>query len=633
MVGMEQQVLFYRMQQELRGDANIKILKSDRLLAILFVLMFVGCLKPTLRKFTPPEPTAWRPAGCRPEVTNNPALGAPTTYSRTFHGDSHNADEVSIAVPPVFEQKWVSQKDMFIVEGPTFDAAGNIYFTPSRSPESLLLVSLSPEDGSRRWGIPGKNVNGAGAPLVMNDPQNPQQQIVYVGTYERAFAVRTDGTMIWDVPTGLPAPALDEQSIGIHCFGLNYHAPSDSITGVTGDGHIYLLDRRTGKPRLEATFVVPGEKSPPAKILGVAVKNPLIQTILGGGMKVANYFAIDAHTGRIWVAATAPDEEDGKRDGLSEYGALYALEAVKGDRGYRIEEKFHVPFKGGSGTTPSLNADGSRIYVGDSFGNLLAINTTDGKILWTVDVGEQINASIAIASDNGELYAPTQKYIVKVEDKGDHGELMWRSQLDMYKKRPGQGGINLMGGIITANGVAIHAGAGPYILPLKVGVGLLDRETGRLRYFAEGREESVAVTTMGPDGSIYIGHSPIRRGIAHWIFFPLTPKPIIGGIEKFGATDHKLFVREAVCAAAARAENARDIAGRCPGSAEADLRQIGALIGQARRELITAAAAGQISSDKVELIEKDLSLAGEKFDLETLPLIADRLLDCCGRLQ
>jgi len=608
----------------------MKILKANGLLAILFMLMLVGCLKPTLRKFGPPAPTAWRPEGCRPEVTDNPALGAPTSYSRTFHGDAHNADEVSVAAPPVFERKWVSQEDMFIVEGPTFDAAGNIYFTPSRAPESLLLVSLSPEDGSRRWAIPGKNVNGAGAPLVLNNPDSPRDQIIYVGTYERAFAVRTDGTMIWDVPTGLPAP--DDQSIGIHCFGLNYHAPSDSIAGVTGDGHIYLLDRRTGKPRLEAPFIIPGAKSPPAKILGVAVKNPLIQTILGGGMKVANYFAIDAHTGRIWVAATAPDEEDGKRDGLSEYGALYALEAVKGDRGYRIEEKFHVPFKGGSGTTPSLNADGSRIYVGDSFGNLLAINTADGKILWTVDVGEQINASIAIASDNGELYAPTGKYIVKVEDKGDHGQLMWRSRLDMYRMWPGQRGINLMGGIIAANGVAIHAGAGPYILPIKVGVGLLDRETGLLRYFAEGREESVAVTTAGPDGSIYIGHSPVRRTIAHRLF-PLTTEPIIGGIEKFGAADHKLFVREAVCAAASRAENARDIAGRCPDSAEADLRQIGVLVSQAGQELIKATASGEISKDRADLIGKDLPFTSDNLNLQSLPIIAERLLYTCGRLQ
>jgi len=38
---------------------------------------------------------------------------------------------------------------------------------------------------------------------------------------------------------------------------------------------------------------------------------------------------VDVHTGRLWVAATAPDEEDGAVDGVSsEFGALYWLELV-----------------------------------------------------------------------------------------------------------------------------------------------------------------------------------------------------------------------------------------------------------------------------------------------------------------
>jgi hypothetical protein len=33
------------------------------------------------------------------------------------------------------------------------------------------------------------------------------------------------------------------------------------------------------------------------------------------------------------------------------------------------------------------------------------------------------------------------------------------------------------------------------------------------------------------------------------------------------------------------------------------------------------------------LIEKDLSFVSDDFNLEALPIIADRLLDACGRLQ
>ena len=109
-----------------------------------------------------PRGTDWKPEGCRPAVTDNPALDAPTRSSRTFHADTHNADEVAVAVPPVMELAWVAEEKMFIVEGPTFDEQGNIYFTPNRSKEPVLLVSLAPEDGSRRWAIKGRNINGAG---------------------------------------------------------------------------------------------------------------------------------------------------------------------------------------------------------------------------------------------------------------------------------------------------------------------------------------------------------------------------------------------------------------------------------------------------------------------------------------
>ena len=48
-------------------------------------------------------------------------------------------------------------------------------------------------------------------------------------------------------------------------------------------------------------------------------------------------------------------------------------------------------------------------------------------------------------------------------------------------------------------------------LTLTTGVGLLDRLTGEVRYFAPGLDESVAVMSTGPDGALYMGNSPLRR--------------------------------------------------------------------------------------------------------------------------
>jgi hypothetical protein len=69
-------------------------------------------------------------------------------------------------------------------------------------------------------------------------------------------------------------------------------------------------------------------------------------------------------------------------------------------------------------------------------------------------------------------------------------------------------------------------------LMLHMGMGLLDRETGKLRYFAEGREDSLAMSVVAADGSIYVAHSPLRRAVGKAMYPDLTPD-VTGGIARF----------------------------------------------------------------------------------------------------
>ena len=160
--------------------------------------------------------------------------------------------------------------------------------------------------------------------------------------------------------------------------------------------------------------------------------------------------------------------------------------------------------------------------------------------------------------------------VIKVVDNGTHGSEVWRSRPDDYAPGLGQKNFNVLLATIGANGVYIQAGASleleGYRLPLKVGVGLLDRETGKLRYFAEGLEESIAAMNSSPDGSVYLGFSPLRRAVSYALF------------GKFGARRLDLLIRDAACAASDRALDAFDDAGFCPDSAEADIRKIQNLI-------------------------------------------------------
>jgi len=339
---------------------------------------------------------------------------------------------------------------------------------------------------------------------------------------------------------------------------------------------------------------------------------------------VANYFSVDPHTGKIWVAATAPDGEDGAVDGVSEFGALYCLKLVSAGGGlYTVDNLFHISFVGGTASTPALSADGLRVYVGDNFGKLIAIDASDGEEIWTHDVGEQIVGSISVASDNGELYCVTTGPIIKVIDNGNSATESWRSTLDMYPQIFGSVNGNTITATICANGIAFQAASqiiyGPanYGLTISVGCGLLDRKTGKIRYFAVEREESVSVTSIGPDGSIYIAHSPLRHLYSSALFGGLVPS-VTGGIQKLSAKRLDLLIRDAVHAAADRANNV-SVNGESWSADVKDIevKQIGMLIDQCRAASVKAIADEDLTTMKWATIDSYLTTAESALSLAT----------------
>jgi outer membrane protein assembly factor BamB len=596
----------------------------------------------TVKTFPPPVRTAWTPEGCRLAGTTTPALASSAAW-RTLHSDLLGTDEVSVAYAPAFHADWVAEADTWNPTGPVFDSAGNLYFVPWRPYEHVILISLDPRDGSRRWAIPNSTAAsvGSGTPLVLADPDHPGAEIVYVGVYDHAIAVRTDGTIVWDMPTGL----VGDQGV----FGINYVPSADALVGLTRDGFVYALDRRTGTPLLSAPYQLPGEPSPPGPPLaaspavqacaetelrtladaGTATIAQIVDVLLGNGSEVANYFSVDPATGRLWVAATAPDAEDGTVDGVSSLGALYGLDLVPAAGGtYTVSEACHRSFVGGSASTPGLRKDGTRVYVGDNVGNLIAIDTADCHDAWTLAVGDQIFGSIAVASDNGEIYAARASGILQVFDQGTMGVPGWTGSLDVYDLGPGQQVFNLQLAGIGANGISFHAGpgikVGTTILPYRTGVGLLDRGTGAVRWFADGLDESVAVMSTGPDGAVYLGNSPLRRLFARCL--SLTTLPAVGGIRKFAPERLDLLLRDAVCAAEDRARNATRNRRSCPGSAEADRVQLQELLAQSRNAAARAALDGDLTANEQTQTSRRLGRAERRLAQGKLPIVPFRAL-------
>ncbi|MBF0443419.1 MAG: hypothetical protein HQK54_16045, partial [Oligoflexales bacterium] len=210
----------------------------------------------------------------------------------------------------------------------------------------------------------------------------------------------------------------------------------------------------------------------------------------------------------------------------------------------------------------------------------------------------------------------------------------WKSSTDIFRIPLGimkAGNLNLAG--ISSNGVVIHAGAGiefrGHILPTTVALVLLDRNTGKVIYGAEGREESISAMSSSSDGAIYLAHSPIRRAVAHAFSGRIT-NPVIGGIGKYEPVRLDLLTRDASCAAKYRAENMFNFLSEMPESAiKRDFSNIKALVSQALVSAEKAFSDGDLKADQKSEFEKNLSNLEIHYNRDGLPLIMERLSKAC----
>lgn len=554
-------------------DRNKKIRVAVISLSVVFGGLLAAVL--TFETDATPKPlpdyelTKWQPAGVPNAGPVSKTLPALNTF-HTMHGSINNNDQLMIATAPEQKLAWVAETQFYVPEGPSIDQQGHLYFSPFRPNEDVSLVALDGETGERRWTLPANgDTNGSGATLILNSPEH-QQEIIYHSTYHTIWAVTTDGNILWTQPTGLRWQ--DENTISPHAWGVNFIPRLNALSVVTGNGKIALFDRLSGDALLAQPFDLPGSPAVsnydarPAEIIrnwaddaaaeqfgNANADEGLFTTItgiiFGGGREVTNFYASDPISNRLYVAATSLDELDGKRDNISELGALYALDITAADKGkYKLDIAGRYDFDGGTGSTPSVTNDGQKIFTSDEHGNLIAISR-DMKEVWRVNVGEQIIASPAIGSDNGEIYVISQYNIYKLKDNGTTGELAWKANIDVF---PGFKSINALTPTITANGVAVSIGAvksiGNADLMMGVGFGLLDKDTGEVKSFIKGAEESIAVTVVAPDGGFAIAHSPTRRLAAKGILGDKAV-PLMGGVARYVPTNKTLVARDAVCMA------------------------------------------------------------------------------------
>lgn len=625
-------------------------------ISVTFMWAFLDEPRPHNPKvFGPPEKTQWKPIGARSAGQHNyDIIPEPTTW-HAIHVDVSNADSVWGVAAPMFELDWVAEPAYFVGSGPLLDNQGNLYFSANfYHGERVDLVAIDAKTGERRWSLPEIGKMSAGGPIILNDPDNPGSQIIYLAGPEQIRAVRQDGSIIWDKATGIRiADTEDRDTASFQNF--NYHPATDSLVTVTKAGGLYAFSRTTGN--LITTGQIPGSPaisskgtSVPSLIVnrvdplmdeafgktaeGLSLFSAAVNYLYGGGGVVTNYFSIDPDSSRIYIAATAPDAEDGTEDGRSEIGAIYVI-GLQEDSNGSLE--FNVlnrkTFQGGTGSTPALSADGSRVYVSDNEGHVITLDSELQEI-WKVNVGEPLVGSITVAADNNEIYAVTQNDVFQLIDHGDSGAVGWTAELngfDGYANVDVQS--NGLTATATANGVVIMIGGGKKIVGrtvmLHVGMGLLDRKTGKLRYFTEGREDSLAMSVVAADGSIYVGHSPLRRAVGKALFPELTGD-VTGGVARFKPVRLDLLARDAICAAGARAANADTLDKTAETAAiSADTRQIGFLITQAENAIEQAVSDSDMTQADANPLRDLLAQSSASLATGDLTTSATALASAC----
>ena len=607
-----------------------------------------------------PEKTQWKPVGARSAGQYNyDVIPEPDTFT-AIHVNGANSDSVWVAAAPMFQLDWVAESAYFVGNGPLVDNQGNLYFSPQfYHGERVVLVSLDGKTGERRWTIPADdNIQASSPAFILNDPENPGSQIIYIVGFNRVMALRPDGEVIWSKATGLSIPTSQYSNKSKGKFhSLNYHPATDSLVSITKAGALFAFSRKNGD-LIAPIGQIPGAPAISGKgtkipqfVLnkvdplmdqafgktdeGLSLFSSAVNYIYGSGGIVTNFFSIDPGSSRIYIAATADDAEDGTADGRSEIGAIYALDLVDdGSGGVVFEILNRKTFQGGTGSTPALSADGYRLYVSDNEGHVISLDS-DLVEVWRLDVGEPLVGSITVSPDNNELYAVTASDVIQIIDKGDSGSMSWTAELtgfDGYANVDVQS--NALTATVTANGVVIMIGGGKTLLGktlmLHMGMGLLDRETGKLRYFAEGREDSLAMSVVAADGSIYVAHSPLRRAVGKAMYPELTAD-ITGGIARFKPIRLDLLVRDAICAAEARGANATKLNPTTKLAAiNTDVRQIKVLIKQASGAISMAVSDGDMTTDDAATLGNLLEQSSANLTLSNLKQAVAEMTAACA---
>jgi alcohol dehydrogenase (cytochrome c) len=308
-----------------------------------------------------------------------------------------------------------------------------------------LLVSLDVETGATQWQWqstpPAGTPNGTtGGMTWITGTYDPQLNLLYWGTGNPTpvlngttrpgddaytcsiVAINPDtGKLVWGFVAS-PHDTHDWDAVEIPVLvDGNFHGkPRKMLMQASRNGFFFVLDRATGESLLTAPFGPVNWNSGIDK-LGRPIPNPekepapdgrLIAPDEGG---LTNYrspsfdpktglFIVDAHPSwSIYFAKPADGVYGwaGADYGLWGKGVIEAIDYQTGKIRWS-----HFAGEGGSGAGV-LTTDSGLTFTGDGYGNVLALDTRDGKTLWHAGTGDGMQSSPITYELDGRQYVMT----------------------------------------------------------------------------------------------------------------------------------------------------------------------------------------------------------------------------------
>lgn len=257
------------------------------------------------------------------------------------------------------------------------------------------------------------------------------------------------------------------------------------IIFITNIGVLYVLDRMTGANKME-----------PLRLAGMTAFDPAQGLACMRGLPAcpsANTPAIDHRTGRIVFTLWAPG---------APAAGLRAMRIVPGEKLQVVPEWINDALPGGTAASPTLSADGRRIYLTDNVGNLHAIEAATGAVLWSLPIGYASGGSVSLSPRGlimpaGGRGAP----LLAIADEGKRGRIVWRrDELENFGIATQAAGDRAYPTVAAADGKA-------ELLVVDTRTGdVMDREP------LPGTPFFTVGTTIDTDGTVYV---PTIRGEVH----------------------------------------------------------------------------------------------------------------------